>query len=276
MNLYISDLDGTLLNSGQELSARTIEKLNNLIACGLHFTFATARSIDSSQYIMDKLALNLPVIVHNGVFIYDPLKKENISSFFMDHQKTAEILQIYSSAGINPFLYTIDDKGKRNAYYKEITHPGEQIYLNDRLKRGDKRFSRVTDFNISLRERIIAITAIGEEKLLKPLSLKIGENFPVNVHLAQDIYSGATWLEVNHEKANKKEALKKLKEILKAEKTICFGDHLNDIPMFEIADEKYAVENAEKALKNIATKVIEDNDKDGVVNFIEKHFILKS
>ena len=272
MKLYISDLDGTLLNSNQELSRRTANQLNNLINRGLNFSFATARSLDSSKYIMEKLRLKLPVIVHNGVFIYDPIKNENISSSFMDFEKALEILKIYKASNINPFVYTINSKGVRKAYYKSINHYGEKIYINDRLARGDKRFTQVSDFHINSPEYIIAITAIGEEKDLKPLSFKIKENFKMNIHLAEDIYSGATWLEVNHEKANKKEAVKKLKEVLKAEKIICFGDHLNDIPMFEVADEKYAVENAQTALKKIATEVIESNDKDGVISFLEKQY----
>ena len=38
--------------------------------------------------------------------------------------------------------------------------------------------------------------------------------------------------------------------------------------MFEIADECYAVENAVKSLKQIATGVIADNDSDAVAKWL--------
>ncbi|MBQ5325810.1 MAG: HAD hydrolase family protein, partial [Oscillospiraceae bacterium] len=40
--LYISDLDGTLLNSDAEISSFTANALNSLIEKGLLFSYATA------------------------------------------------------------------------------------------------------------------------------------------------------------------------------------------------------------------------------------------
>jgi hydroxymethylpyrimidine pyrophosphatase-like HAD family hydrolase len=42
--LCISDLDGTLLNKNAELSEYTADALNDLIAKGLRFSVATART----------------------------------------------------------------------------------------------------------------------------------------------------------------------------------------------------------------------------------------
>ena len=49
---------------------------------------------------------------------------------------------------------------------------------------------------------------------------------------------------------------------------MAFGDGKNDIEMFEIADESYAVENAVDELKAIATGIIENNDSDGVAKWL--------
>ena len=62
-----------------------------------------------------------------------------------------------------------------------------------------------------------------------------------------------------------------VKKILGADKIIAFGDNLNDIPLFEIADECYAVSNAEDELKKIATDVIASNDEDAVAEFIQEY-----
>ena len=45
--LYISDLDGTLLNSQGKISDYSIKTINNLINEGMIFTYATARSLEN-------------------------------------------------------------------------------------------------------------------------------------------------------------------------------------------------------------------------------------
>jgi len=54
---------------------------------------------------------------------------------------------------------------------------------------------------------------------------------------------------------------------------ISFGDAVNDIPMFEISDECYAVQNAVDELKAIATGVIGSNEEDGVARWLMDHDI---
>ena len=39
--------------------------------------------------------------------------------------------------------------------------------------------------------------------------------------------------------------------------------------MFEMSDERYAVENADDGLKAIATKIIESNNNDGVAKWLK-------
>jgi len=54
-----------------------------------------------------------------------------------------------------------------------------------------------------------------------------------------------------------------------ADKLVCFGNGEDDIPMFEIADECYAVANACGELKAAATGIIPSNEEMGVLTFIE-------
>ena len=68
-----------------------------------------------------------------------------------------------------------------------------------------------------------------------------------------------------------------IEEVLKhydiqPEETMAFGDGHNDIDMFEIADESYAVENACKELKEKATGVIGRHDQDAVARWLEENY----
>ena len=55
------------------------------------------------------------------------------------------------------------------------------------------------------------------------------------------------------------------------DKLVCFGDNLNDLSMFEGADECYAVSNAHESVKQIATGIIDSNNNDGVARFLAEH-----
>ncbi|MDE6833583.1 MAG: HAD family hydrolase, partial [Ruminococcus sp.] len=68
--LYITDLDGTLLDSSGKVSVNTVKIINSLIGNGIYFTFATARSVYSAKPITAGININVPCILMNGVSIY--------------------------------------------------------------------------------------------------------------------------------------------------------------------------------------------------------------
>ena len=51
--LFLSDLDGTLLRADQTLSPYTCGVINRLVAAGVHFSYATARSIDPAMLLTE-------------------------------------------------------------------------------------------------------------------------------------------------------------------------------------------------------------------------------
>lgn len=76
--LYVSDLDGTLLNRDALLNEDVPKRLNALIEQGLCFTVATARTYATVNSILKDVNLTCPMILMNGVMIYDPVKKSCI------------------------------------------------------------------------------------------------------------------------------------------------------------------------------------------------------
>ena len=67
---------------------------------------------------------------------------------------------------------------------------------------------------------------------------------------------------------SKANAINYLKNKYNFNKLITFGDNVNDIPMFKISDECYAVANAVDELKKISTSTIDSNTNDAVAKFI--------
>ena len=90
--------------------------------------------------------------------------------------------------------------------------------------------------------------------------------------LQQELYRPEYWLEIMPAKASKAEAIRELKKLWTCERIVSFGDSMNDIPMFSVSDEAYAVENAVEELKKYASGTIPSNDDDGVAEFLQKRF----
>lgn len=56
---------------------------------------------------------------------------------------------------------------------------------------------------------------------------------------------------------------------------VSFGDAVNDLAMFDVSDECYAVANAVDALKARARAVIDSNDRDGVARYLAGRILAK-
>lgn len=113
-------------------------------------------------------------------------------------------------------------------------------------------------------------TCIDSEEKLYPLYRQFKEEFYCVYQ--KDIYSGEQWLEIMPAKTSKANGrTENLARLLGCRRIVCFCDGKNDIPMFRIADEYYAVANAAPELKEIATDIIPSNNEDGVAKWLLAH-----
>ena len=74
------------------------------------------------------------------------------------------------------------------------------------------------------------------------------------------------------ERTSKAAAICELRKLWNCERIVSFGDSVNDLPMFAVSDEAYAVENAVEELKSHATGIIPSNDNAGVAEVVGKRF----
>ena len=78
--LYISDLDGTLLDSNSIVTSHSIENINHLLQKVMLFTIATARTPATVVPLLKQLQLDLPVVLMNGAVLYDIRNKHYIQT----------------------------------------------------------------------------------------------------------------------------------------------------------------------------------------------------
>jgi len=70
-NVFVTDLDGTLLDDSGQLSSDSRKMILDLLNHNIAFTIASARSIDSIRAVIKDLPLKMPVIEFNGSYITD-------------------------------------------------------------------------------------------------------------------------------------------------------------------------------------------------------------
>lgn len=266
--LYVTDLDGTLLNSQETLSQYTKEVINHFTKEGGHFTFATARSLSSASIVTKGLDLKLPVIVYNGGFIVNSKSGEILTKTLFHEEEKEHIISYLNKYRISPLVYSYVDGKEKVSWICGEENEGMRHYLGKRKR--DHRMNPLTQVEEIYKGQIFYITCIGEKEILYKLYKELRKDDRYNCIYQKELYREEYWLEIMPKKATKANAIKKLKELYEFDKIISFGDAINDIPMFQISDECYAVENAVTGLKKIATGIIACNDRDGVASWIEK------
>jgi len=265
--LYVSDLDGTLLKSDISTSEYTNNVVNRLVEKGMHFSYATARSYVTASKVTKGLDAKFPLIVYNGAFIIDNATgKILLSHYFEDNGRT--LLDDLISHDIFPIVYAYIDGVERFSYLEDRCNSGMQDFILSR--KGDPRANSIKCVDDLYKGQVFYITCIGDADALAPFNAKYESIY--HTVFQRDIYSGEQWLEFMPLKASKSNAIRQLKTLLNCDRLVVFGDGKNDIDMFRLADESYAVGNAVDELKAIATGVIGKNDDDAVARWLLEHY----
>ena len=275
--LYISDLDGTLLRNDATLSPYSRKALMRLLDQGLSFTVASARSVSAIRSFLQGISLPLPVIDCNGAFISDLDSGRHHIINSLDTPLVQDVLQCMLDQEHMPFISAFDGRQDR-LYYNEMLNQGMQWYLDDRLRNGDRRLKQISDITRCRDDQIVGLTVIGKLPALTRLNHQLQLCFADRLvrHLQENFYSpGWFWLTIQDCKATKDQAIATLIETLgyQDRQLVVFGDHSNDIKMFQIAHRRIAVANAIAEVKDLATEIIASNENDGVMLFIENEWL---
>lgn len=267
--LYITDLDGTLLNRRDRINPESIRIINRLVEQGMLFTYATARSLVSASVVTEGLTTDIPVIIYNGAFIIKPRTGEILSSLSFSKEEEDFARETLMAHGVSPLVYAYVDGIERVSWDTTRENDGIKHYLSRRTV--DPRLRPLYGGRGLYDGDIFYYTCIGEKEEMTPVHEAFSADKRFRCTLQQELYRTEYWCEVMPAKATKAEAIRTLKKLWGCGRIVSFGDAVNDIPMFEISDECYAVENAVPELKRIATGVVADNEHDGVALWLLEH-----
>ncbi len=272
MEIFISDLDGTLLNRKGSLSGNTVNILKSLIKSGLHFTVATARTPFSAIPLLKELAIKDCMILLNGAVLYDPVKKRFFHSVELG-KEAMKALQEAEQEGIQGMLFAMKEE-------KLCVFLGK---VKVRLWDGYFDFSKTAHIS-SIRREFPETSASGlqnesviyglymddKPEVLEEMKKKLSLRQDLALDYYKDQYTKDRWcLEICSSNASKGHAVKALRAMMGGGEFTAFGDSRNDIPLFQACEKAFAVENACEELKQMASGILFDNERDGVAEYIK-------
>lgn len=269
MTLYVTDLDGTLLNGSAKLKPRAAELLNDLIENGTMFSYATARRFRTTGAIMRDVRLNLPVILMNGVFLCDPRTGECLRKNDFGEKQRLLLKETVVRLGEKPMIHSVLDGTLQDSYL--VGSETIAGYVKDH--RDDPSMRPVGDYDALFEGEPFYAVFINPTNQAALDRVFTEENGFSSVYYADVYHEGDYWYEVFSSTASKANAVLQLKELVGADEVVCFGDNGNDLPMFRVADRCYAVENAIETVKAAADGIVPSNESMGVPRFIERERI---
>jgi len=131
---------------------------------------------------------------------------------------------------IYPLVYNFVNSVEKVSWIKNKENYGIKRYLDTRKE--DPRLRPVEKNNDLYSGELFYFTCIGEKEDLIKVYEYFKDSKEFTCTLQQELYREEYWCEIMPKKATKGNAIMTLKEQLKCDKIISFGDAINDIPMF--------------------------------------------
>lgn len=268
-DLFVTDLDGTLLGADSQISQLSTRIINELIANGVAVTAATARTPATVEPIFDHISPGVPVVVMTGAALWDRQTKRYFHRRPIPSGDEQRILEAIRACGVEPLVYTWlpSDPGRLHIYYRSGISPETADFVTQRLGTDMKQFHPDTEAPAEAETMLFYATGPAPQIFAAAESLRaIGG---CSVSAFTDIFGPEVGiLEVFAPGVDKASAILDLKRSLGADRLVVYGDNLNDLPMMAVADEAVAVANALPAVKAAAHRVIGYNTADAVARDI--------
>ncbi|MDR0839185.1 MAG: Cof-type HAD-IIB family hydrolase, partial [Oscillospiraceae bacterium] len=215
--LFISDLDGTLLDRNAALTPYTAEVINRLLASGHRFTVATARTWQSVERLVAGVDLALPLVLMNGVLIYDARERRYLNVDAMSAGAAAGILDIARANLADVLVYTVEGGDfiveKRNAERGVLQNSQlHRVFMDDvASRRSIDRFVRGLDAAVG--GEAFYFTFADTYDRMRPVCDAARELPGVAVVMSKDDYTADGWfVECFSENASKANAVRFLRE----------------------------------------------------------------
>ena len=263
LQLFASDMDGTLLDNQHQINAQTADAVKAWQASGREFMIATGRDYKSASQLLAPYDIQCAMINLNGAIIHD----ENGQVLAVHPMPQASLEKILNYLKDQDLVYTLSTK---DAYY----HSDTQAYLSmlgRTLKAAgydDLTQAQVKDHIKDARPiQALKMMVISDNRDL----LKTCKDYIQTLEDIDITSSGPDNIELTSTSAQKGLALATYLQVrgYQMDQVVTIGDSLNDRSMLAMCPNSYAMANASDPVKAMAANIAPANDQNGVAQVID-------
>jgi Cof subfamily protein (haloacid dehalogenase superfamily) len=256
--LVVSDVDGTLLTKDKTLTEAAQAAVRRLHAAGIGFTITSSRPTLGMRFLIEPLAITLPIGAFNGSSIVDPQLKP-IEQHLIPLPAVQRCLDVLNEFGVDIWLFTNDLWLTRNG-------DGEYVPHEKRAIRADPTI--VEDFAPYLSAACKIVGAGSDPALLQRCEAAMQKALGAE---ATAVRSQSYYLDITPPGCDKgtfvQAIARRLGIATNAVATI--GDMQNDLAMFRKSGLSFAMGNATDDVKKVATHVTTSNENEGFAGAME-------
>lgn len=282
MRLFVSDLDGTLLDKRFCISKENLLALNYIKTKGVEIAIASGRIYKDVLKICKKHDLEPYIISNNGACVYDKNGEVLKCTWLLDKQ-IESVLKFLTE---NNICYQVSTSS--NLY----TQKNWQEILEEDFKKMNKE-NKIIDVQELEKTKSAALSQVGLVEidsykdiinkkincysisivLFSKESYKKINNFISEFDGINITFSGKYTLEIISKFSSKGDSLEFLAQFMNIsiKEVVAIGDSLNDETMIKSAGIGIAVENADDYIKSISDYVSKACESNGVAHAIYKY-----
>jgi Cof subfamily protein (haloacid dehalogenase superfamily) len=255
--MLISDIDGTLVEDGNEFHESLIRRIQEFKLAGGLFTIATGRTPQSARGVVERLGVDLPVIYMNGALVMEPGTDEIAGAAYIQGRILSTLLPWLDANGHNSMAFS-----HKSGLATRISDETVEF-----AARANDRLTLVPSWDSENTRRIHKVLVLAEDSPERAFL----RDFPDLQGAIKFVRTGhGTW-EVAPEGVSKGSAAKRLvcDLGLRMSEVVTVGDQMNDIEMTRLAGCGVAVNNAAPELKRVADAITGDRCWRGVCEVLD-------
>jgi Cof subfamily protein (haloacid dehalogenase superfamily) len=256
--LVVSDVDGTLLTKDKILTEAAKRAALRLHAAGIGFTIVSSRPTIGMGFLIEPLAIALPIGAFNGSSIVDAALRP-IEQHLIPAAVAQRSLDLLAEFGVDIWLFTNEKWLTRNPDGEYVPHEKRAIKHDPTI---------VTDFAPYLASACKIVGASSDAALLARCEAATQQAVGQQ---ATAVRSQTYYLDITppgHDKGTFVEAMAKRLEI-STDAIATIGDMQNDLAMFKTSGLSVAMGNATDDVKKQATHVTASNEDEGFAKAVD-------
>ena len=253
IKLGVFDLDGTLLNSEGRLPETFYDDVEWLRRRGVSVAIASARPV---QFLFEMFDRDVDLLIsgEDGNLFFRG--KQLLHARYVSSELVAKVYEMTAGRDDVAVICTgPDDFSVSEKHYRRFVEWGLRRFLPDEPKEltGNGKFCKI---HVFCRDGIEAA-----KRMVPTVFAELQDSSDIQE-------SGYGWIGIVRKDSSKASAVRFFREYLNisSDETAVFGDSSNDIPMFELTKNAYAMKNAPADIRRKANHVTrEDNDHNGAM-----------